>query len=129
MQIVLKLLSRKFLVTLGALWALISTADGPRLWVIAAVATLYVVAEAVLDVKGKPQLVAELGTLIEEGIQTARAASDTATPPTLVSPTLAVEPADPTPTSPRTEPFPDVLPAPLKPKATLLPPLPGDLTP
>lgn len=69
LQPIFKVLSRKFLVTAGALFAIFSSGDtSVRLWIIAGVAALYVITEGLLDARGMPALARELGAAIKAGI-------------------------------------------------------------
>lgn len=106
MQPILKVISRKFLVTVGALVALFQSGDTSfRLWIIAGVATIYVITEGVLDARGMPRLAHEVGEAIKEGIDQGEA--------------LTSSPDDLTP-APAGTPLPRA-------KPTLLAPLPEDL--
>lgn len=74
-----KLLSRKFLVTLGALVALLegSNLDSWKLFVIAGVAVAYVVSEAVLDHAALPPIVSTIESAVGELIESAVAKGPT----------------------------------------------------
>ena len=78
-----KLLSRKFLVTIGALVALIqgSKLDAWHMLVIAGVASAYVIAETILDHAGLPSLTSQLGEVLEAQAGTVTNVRNINTPP------------------------------------------------
>ena len=79
-----KFVSRKFIVTLGAIVAIAEYTDGPmRMWTISGIATIYVIVQAILDAKGKPKLLNEVVDAVEKGIREGQTIVDetTATQP------------------------------------------------
>lgn len=116
---ILKFVSRKFLVTLGAILALVSTEDTSlRLWIIAGVAAVYVITEGVLDARGMPAVAHDIGEAIKAGIEKGQALVATPGP----AAPLPTEPSPPTPL-----PTGSASAAPATP--TLLPSLPEDSRP